>query len=203
MEEKELILACQRGDEAAFEALIHLHEKKVYTLCRRMCRDEDNALEAVQDTFLAVWRGIGSYRADAAFSTWLYRLATNACLDILRREKKRGADVSLDDEEARLEPRDPTPQPEEALERTETQRLVREALYALPDDYRQVLLLRESEQLSYNEIAEATGLELGTVKSRISRARLALRNYLAASGNFFERAPSKNTENERKEAEKK
>jgi len=191
MEEKELIQACQKGDEAAFEELIRLHEKKVFALCRRMCRDEDDALEAAQDTFLAVWRGIGSYRADAAFSTWLYRLASNACLDLLRREKKRGGDVSLDDEEARIEPSDPAPQPEEALERAETQRMVREALYALPDDYRQVLLLRETEQLSYNEIAEATGLELGTVKSRISRARLALRNYLAASGNFFERAASK------------
>ncbi|MBE7007618.1 MAG: sigma-70 family RNA polymerase sigma factor [Ruminococcaceae bacterium] len=191
MEEKELIQACQKGDEAAFEELIRLHEKKVFALCRRMCRDEDDALEAAQDTFLAVWRGIGSYRADAAFSTWLYRLASNACLDLLRREKKHGGNVSLDDEEARIEPSDPAPQPEEALERAETQRMVREALYALPDDYRQVLLLRETEQLSYNEIAEATGLELGTVKSRISRARLALRNYLAASGNFFERAASK------------
>ena len=200
MEEKDLILRCRQGDEAAFEALIHLHEKKVYALCRRMCRDEDDALEAAQDAFLAVWRGIGSFRADAQFSTWLYRLATNACLDLLRREKKRGGDVSLDDEEARLEARDSAPQPEEAVERAET---VREALYALPDDYRQVLLLRETEQLSYAEIAEVTGLELGTVKSRINRARLALRNYLAASGNFFEYVPSKVTECNRKEAERK
>jgi len=202
MEERELIIRCQQGDEAAFEALIRLHEKKVYALCRRMCRSEDDALEAAQDAFLAVWRGIGSFRADAAFSTWLYRLATNACLDLLRREKRRGETVSLDDEEgAPPEPADAAPQPEEALERAETQRMVREALLALPDDYREVLLLRETEQLSYAEIAEITGLELGTVKSRISRARLALRNYLAASGNFFERGASKVTECNRKEAE--
>ena len=200
MDERELILACQRGDEAAFEALVRLHEKKVYALCRRMCRDEDDAMEAAQDTFLAVWRGIGSFRADAAFSTWLYRLATNACLDLLRREKKRDADVSLDDEESVSEPADAAPQPEEAVERAETQRMVREALYALPDNYRQVLILRELEQLSYTEIAEVAQLDVGTVKSRISRARLALRNYLAASGNFFERAPSKVTECNRKEA---
>ncbi|MBE7004365.1 MAG: sigma-70 family RNA polymerase sigma factor [Ruminococcaceae bacterium] len=201
MEEKELILACQQGDEAAFEALIHLHEKKVYTLCRRMCRDEDDALEAAQDTFLAVWRGIGSYRADAAFSTWLYRLATNACLDLLRRAKKHAGDVSLDDEEAPLDPVDPAPLPEEEVERAETRRMVREALGALPDDYRQILLLRETEQLSYNEIAEATGLELGTVKSRINRARLALRNYLAAGGNFFEGSASIVVTGKRKGAE--
>ncbi|MBR3561238.1 MAG: sigma-70 family RNA polymerase sigma factor [Oscillospiraceae bacterium] len=194
MEEKDLILRCQRGDEAAFEALIHLHEKKVYALCRRMCRDEDDALEAAQDTFLAVWRGIGGYRADAQFSTWLYRLATNASLDLLRREKKHGGDVSLDDEEARLDPADPAPQPEEAAERSEEQRLVREGLYALPDHYRQVLILRELEQLSYTEIAAVTQLDVGTVKSRISRARQALRNNLAASGNFFDRAASNHTE---------
>ncbi len=202
MDEKELIRRCQAGDEAAFEALIHAHEQKVYAICRRMCRDEDDALEAAQDAFLAVWRGIGSFRADAAFSTWLYRLATNACLDLLRREKKRGGDVSLDDEEARFDPVDSAPQPEEAAERAETRRMVREGLLSLPDDYRRVLLLRETEQLSYQEIAEATGLELGTVKSRISRARLALRNYLAASGNFFERGASKKTGEKRKEAEK-
>ena len=203
MEERDLILRCQRGDEAAFESLVRLHEKRVYALCRRMCRSEDDALEAAQDTFLAVWRGVGSFRADAAFSTWLYRLATNACLDLLRREKKNGGNVSLDDEGFSVEPIDRAPSPEEAVERGETQRMVREALLALPDDYRQILLLRETEQLSYAEIAEITGLELGTVKSRISRARLALRNYLAASGNFFERNPSKVTECNRKEAERK
>ena len=194
MEERDLILRCQRGDEAAFEALIHLHEKRVYALCRRMCRSEDDALEAAQDTFLAVWRGIGSYRADAQFSTWLYRLATNACLDLLRREKKHGGEVSLDDEEAPVEPRSTAPQPEEAVEREETQRLVREGLYALPDHYRQVLILRELEQRSYAEIAEIAQLDVGTVKSRISRARQALRNYLAASGNFFDRDASKKTD---------
>jgi RNA polymerase sigma-70 factor (ECF subfamily) len=202
MDERELILRCQQGDETAFETLVRQYEKKVYALCRRMCRSEDDAQEAAQDAFLAVWRGIGSYRADAAFSTWLYRLATNACLDLLRREKKRGGDVSLDDEESFLDPVDPAPQPEELAERAETRRAVREALDALPDDYRAVLLLRETEQLSYAEIADATGLELGTVKSRISRARLALRNYLAADGNFFARRASKVTECNREEAER-
>ena len=205
MDEKELILRCQRGDESAFEALIRAHEKRVYTLCRRMCRNEDDALEAAQDAFLAVWRGIGTFRADAAFSTWLYRLATNACLDLLRREKKRGGDVSLDGGELPLDPADGAPPPEEAVLRADTRRMVREALDALPDDYRQILLLRETEQLSYQEIAVVTGLELGTVKSRISRARQALRNYLAASGNFFELASSNQTQiqtqDSRKEAE--
>ena len=201
MNEQQLILRCQQGDEAAFEALVRQYEKKVYALCRRMCRSEDDAMEAAQDAFLAVWRGVGSFRADAAFSTWLYRLATNACLDLLRREKKRGGDVSLDDTESFAEPADPAPQPEELFERSEAQRALRHGLDALPEDYRAVLLLRETEQLSYAEIAAVTGLELGTVKSRISRARLALRNYLTADGNFFAERASKVTECNRKEAE--
>ena len=201
MDEQELIQRCRRGDEAAFETLLRRYEKKVYALCRRMCRDEDDAMEAAQDAFLAVWRGIGSFRADARFSTWVYRLTANACLDLLRREEKRGGDLSLDGEEGVAEPADPSPTPEELAERQETRRLVREALRALPDDYRAVLLLRELGQLSYAEIADATGLELGTVKSRISRARLALRNNLAASGNFLESGASKVTECNRKEAE--
>ena len=158
-------------------------------------------MEAAQDAFLAVWRGVGSFRADAAFSTWLYRLATNACLDLLRRGKKRGGDVSLDDTESYAEPADPAPTPEEALERAEARRAVRAGLDALPEDYRAVLLLRETEQLSYAEIAAVTGLELGTVKSRINRARQALRNYLSADGNFFAPPASKVTECNREEAE--
>jgi len=201
MDEQELIQRCRRGDEAAFETLLRRYEKKVYALCRRMCRDEDDAMEAAQDAFLAVWRGVGSFRADARFSTWVYRLTANACLDLLRREKKRGGDLSLDGEEGVAEPADPSPTPEELAERQETRRLVREALRALPDDYRAVLLLRELGQLSYAEIADATGLELGTVKSRISRARQMLRNYLAADGNFFAERASKVTECNRKEAE--
>ena len=201
MEEKELILRCRRGDEAAFEALVRAHEKRVYTLCRRMCRNEDDALEAAQDTFLAAWRGIGAFRADAAFSTWLYRLATNACLDLLRREKKHGGGIPLDGGDTPPDLADGAPLPEEAAIRADTRRMVREALDALPDGYRQILLLRETEQLSYQEIADVTGLELGTVKSRISRARQALRNYLMASGNFFELTSSNQAKTSRKEAE--
>jgi len=201
MEEKDLILACQRGDETAFEALIRLHEKKVYTLCRRLCRSEDDALEAAQDTFLALWRGIGSFRADAAFSTWLYRLASNACFDLLRRGRREIAGTSLDGDDA-PDPVDRAPTPQEALERQELRDAVRAGLAALPPEYRDVLTMRELEQLSYGEIAERAGLELGTVKSRISRARTMLRNYLAASGNFFESGASKVTECNRKGAER-
>ena len=157
MNESELIQAARGGDEAAFEQLVRLHEKKIYNLCLRMCGSSEDAAEAAQDTFLALWRGLEGFREDAALSTWLYRLASNACIDLLRRSKREG-------------------------------------LAALPEDYRRVLVLRELHQLSYAEICEVTELELGTVKSRINRARLLLRNYLAADGNFFEKPASKVTE---------
>ena len=134
MNESELIQAARGGNEAAFEQLVRLHEKKIYNLCLRMCGSSEDAAEAAQDTFLALWRGLEGFREDAALST------------------------------------------------------------ALPEDYRRVLGLRELHQLSYAEICEVTELELGTVKSRINRARLLLRNYLAADGNFFEKPASKVTE---------
>ena len=199
MNEKELILLLQQGDETAFETLVRLYEKKVYTLCRRMCGNDEDAQEAAQDAFLSLWRSAKSFRGDASLSTWLYRLATNACIDLLRRNKRGGERVSLDDEETTFELADERPLPEQALERKETQRLLREGLAALPEDYRAILLLREAEGLSYAEIADAMRMELGTVKSRISRGRVLLRNYLTASGNFFEAASSKVTECNREE----
>lgn len=194
MNERELIALARRGDEAAFEQLVRLHEKKIYNLCLRMCPGAEDAAEAAQDTFLALWRGLEGFREDASLSTWLYRLATNACIDRLRRNKRAVDGISLDDEEVYLEPADPAPTPEQSVERAETRRLVREGLSALPPEYRQVLVLRELEGMSYAEISARTALELGTVKSRISRARTMLRNYLAASGNFFEKPASKVTE---------
>ena len=194
MNESELIRAARGGDEAGFEQLVRLHEKKIYNLCLRMCGNAEDAAEAAQDTFLALWRGLEGFREDAALATWLYRLASNACIDLLRRSKRTVDGVSLDDEDINLEVRDRAPTPEQHIEGQETRRLLHEGLAALPEDYRQVLVLRELEQLSYDEICKVTALELGTVKSRISRARLMLRNYLAASGNFFELSASKVTE---------
>ena len=199
MNEKELILLLQQGDEAAFETLVRLYEKKVYTLCRRMCSNDEDAQEAAQDAFLSLWRSAKSFRGEASLSTWLYRLATNACIDLLRRNKRGGERVSLDDEETTFELSDPSPLPEQVVERRETQKLIEEGLAALPEDYRAVLLLREAEGLSYAEIADAMHVELGTVKSRISRGRVLLRNYLTANGNFFDSASSKVTECNREE----
>lgn len=193
MNERELIARLQQRDEAAFEELIRQYEKKVYTLCFRMCGSSEDAEEAAQDTFLALWRGIDRFRQESSLSTWIYRLASNACIDTLRRRKKQNA-VSLDDEELFIDAVDPSPQPQETAEHREVQRLLQKGLLSLPEEYRKVLILREIEGLSYTEIAESASLELGTVKSRISRGRALLRNFLSGSGNFSAIDPSKVTE---------
>ena len=194
MNEKELIARLQARDEAAFEELIRQYEKKVYSLCFRMCGNAEDAEEAAQDAFLALWRGIDRFRQESSLSTWIYRLASNACIDLMRRKKKGAGSVSLDDEELFVDAVDPAPQPHEEAERRETQRLLQEGLLSLPAEYRSILLLREIEGLSYSEISAALDLELGTVKSRISRGRTLLRNFLSVNGNFFENTASKVTE---------
>lgn len=199
MNERELIARLQKRDEAAFEELIRQYEKKVYTLCFRMCGNSEDAEEAAQDAFLALWRGIDRFRQESSLSTWIYRLATNACIDTLRRRKKQSGSVSLDDEELFVDAVDTSPQPQETVEHRETQKLLQVGLSALPEEYRKVLILREIEGLSYTEIAESASIELGTVKSRISRGRSLLRNFLSGNGNFFEIASSKVTECNREE----
>lgn len=198
IDEKELIAAAQRGSERAFEQLVRANENKVYTLCLRMCGNPTDAEEAAQEAFLAAWRGLPAFRAESAFSTWLHRLAANACIDLLRRNRRARSELSLDDELA-AEPVDEGTSPQRELERREQREAVQHALAALPEEHRTVLVLREVEQLSYAEIAQTTGLELGTVKSRISRARTQLRNYLLLHGNLFGEASSKVTECNRKE----
>ena len=194
MDERELIARLQKRDEAAFEELIRQYEKKVYTLCFRMCGNSEDAEEAAQDAFLALWRGIGRFRQESSLSTWIYRLATNACIDTLRRRKKQSGSVSLDDEDLFVDAVDTSPQPQETVEHREAQKLLQEGLSALPEEYRKVLILREIEGLSYTEIAEVLEISEGTVKSRLSRARLALRTVLLRRGNLLPSTASNESE---------
>ncbi len=191
--EQEWIAAARRGDQDAFEELVRLYEKRVLALTRRMCRDPEDAAEAAQEAFFAAGQGRKSFRGASSFSTWLYRLASNACVDLLRREKKRQAAVSLDDEDMNLDVPTPLPSPQEEAERRELGEQIEAGLRALPPEYRAVLVLREVHQLRYEEIGGALGLDLGTVKSRISRGRKRLRNFLLERGNFSPPPPSKET----------
>ena len=185
-QEQQWVEAARQGDQSAFEQLVRLYEKRVLALTTRMCKNPADAEEAAQEAFLSAWQGLPFFRGDASFSTWLYRLASNACVDLLRREGRRQSAVgpSLNDEEVQLEVPDTAPSPQEQAERAELRQQIEAGLQALTPDHRQVLLLREMHQLSYDEIAQTLDVDVGTVKSRINRGRKQLRNFLLRSGNF-------------------
>ena len=195
-QEQNWIAAAQTGDQDAFEQLVRLYEKRGYALTSRMCRNPADAEEAAQEAFLAAWQGRPFFRGDSSFSTWLYRLASNACVDILRREGRHQPNLSLDDEDAAIDLPDHSLSPHDEAERSELRRQIEAGLAALPPDYRQVLILRELHQRSYDEIADILSLDLGTVKSRINRGRKRLRNILLESGNFSAPSASKQSEKE-------
>ncbi|WP_295741522.1 RNA polymerase sigma factor [uncultured Oscillibacter sp.] len=198
LQERQWVESARQGDQAAFEQLVRAYEKRVFALALRMCGNPEDAAEAAQEAFLAVWQGLRSFRGEASFSTWLYRLASNACVDLLRREGRHrsAAGPSLDDEKLNLDTADPAPTPQEAAERTEVREQIETGLRQLPLEYRQVLILREMHQLSYEEIGQTLCLDEGTVKSRISRGRKRLRKFLLESGNFSGGPPSKRPEEE-------
>lgn len=193
LREQAWIAAARAGDQGAFEELVRLYEKRVLALALRMCKNQEDAAEAAQEAFLAAWQGLGNFRGDSSFSTWLYRLASNACVDLLRREGKRRAAVSLDDEELNLDIPASIPSPQEEAERRELREQIEEGLRTLPPEYRAALVLREIQQLRYEEIGKALEVDIGTVKSRISRGRKKLRSFLLARGNFSPPPPSKET----------
>ena len=197
-EEQRWIAAARNGDQESFEKLVRLYEKRVFSLTSRMCRNSADAEEAAQEAFLAAWQALPAFRGDASFATWLYRLVSNACVDILRREGRHQAMAgpSLDDEESSPEPPDKSPSPHALAERAELRRQIEAGLAALPPEYRQVLILREIHQCTYDEIAQICSIDLGTVKSRINRGRKRLRKILLESGNFSAVGASKKTEKE-------
>ena len=193
MQDDLLIKRAANGDEQAFEKLLLAHQKNVYNLCYRMVQDPDDALDLSQEAFLKAWRSLSTYQFDAAFSTWLYRLTTNVCIDFLRR-RTRQAHTSLtaedDEEEGReFSVPDPAPGPEEQAITNDRKQAVSDAMQKLPEDYRLVLQLRVVEDLPYEQIAQIMQVPVGTVKSRLSRARLQLKKILE-NGNFFEAGSS-------------
>ena len=190
MTEQELVRAAAGGDTEAFERLVRTYENKIYHLALRMCGSADEAADIAQEAFLAAWRGLPSFRGEAGFATWLYRLTSNAAIDYLRRQKKQRGDMSLDDEELGLDAVDSAPGPQETAEGSELRAAVAAGLNRLSEGHRQVLVLREVQGLSYEEIASVLEVDMGTVKSRISRARSSLRKILLENGNLSGYLPS-------------
>lgn len=187
-EELSLVKKAQSGDTDAFEKLLTQHEKLVYNLCLRSLGNAHDAQDAAQEAFIKAWTSLGSFRGDSKFSVWLYRIANNVCLDALRRRRTDTVSLTQTDgtgDEVELEIADESASPERLLEQKERSAALHSALARLPEDYRRVLLLRETAGLSYEEIAQTLGMDMGTVKSRIFRARKKLCTILSEDGNFF------------------
>lgn len=198
MTEQELVNRAKAGDQNAFEQLVLDNQNKVYSLAFRMVNDREEAADLAQEAFLKVWQGLPSFQGESSFSTWVYRLTTNLCIDYIRKQKRRqGIEpvASLDDLESGIgEPVDWEQDPHRHVERGELHVALARALQVLPDHHRQILVMRELSGLSYQEIGQALELDLGTVKSRIARARKGLQKILLREGNLFQPPPSKPNE---------
>lgn len=165
---------------AAFEALAAQHERMLYLLCLRMMGSHEDAQDCAQEALLRAYRAFDRFREQASAKTWLYRITYNTCLDALR---KRKAEVSLEAmADQGFDPaEDRVPGPEEAFDRQELRRQIGYALTLLPPDQRAVMILRDFQQMPYDEIAAVLEINEGTVKSRLSRAREKIKNYLISA----------------------
>ncbi len=192
----------QKGDEAAFEKLVRDQQKFVYNLALKLTASTEDALDVSQDVFLKAFINLSSFRGDSRLSVWLYRLTYNASMDYHRKNRPQAqVPLELPGDDESDQPReypDPRPMPEEQVEKRELQRQVWEAIDSLPFDKRQILVMREFSGLSYTEIASRLQLEEGTVKSRLSRARLSLAEVLRKSGTFDRLLTSKKVKGGRK-----
>ena len=189
-EESRIVQKVLRGDVNAFEKLVLEYEKNVYNIALRMTGNSEDASDMTQEAFIKAYNSLGSFRGDSKFSVWIYWIATNVCLDFLRsKSRKPTVSLSMEDEdgdEVQLDVADESQSPELLLDRQMTRESVRRGLETLTPEYRQILLLREIQGMSYDEISQALGLEVGTVKSRIFRARKKLCAFLLEDGNIPE-----------------
>ena len=173
--ERQLINRAKTGDTRAFEILVNDHARYVYTLTNRLLSNNQEAEDLAQETFIRAWRSIGTFRGDAQFRTWLYRIATNLCYNRLPKLKQ---ELLALDPDGGLVISDPAPRTEQQVIRAEQQTELKDMIDTLPESYRLLIVLRHVQDLSYVEIAQITDLPLGTVKTGIFRARKILKERL-------------------------
>ncbi len=183
--ERILLERAKSGDIIAFEELIGSYQKRVFNLALRIIGNYDDAADLAQEAFVRIYKAISSFKEQSSFSTWVYRITTNVCLDEIRKRKNRKVvyideDIQTDDGEMKRQVISSDPGPDEAAERSEIRRIVNDAINRLPEEQRVVITLRDLQGMSYEEIARILELPAGTVKSRINRARLALKNMLSS-----------------------
>ena len=181
----ELVVRALKGRDDGFEELVRRYQRPIVSYVYRMTGDYDAALDLTQEVFIKVYNSLARYRPEYKFSTWIYRIAHNAAVDHLRRQPSRpqGLDATARDGEAYERPvASDAPSPEQLSERAELRAEIEDVIRQLPASYRELIVLRHAHDLSYDEIAEVTGLPLGTVKNRIFRAREAMRRPLLERG---------------------
>ncbi|HAZ36986.1 MAG TPA: RNA polymerase subunit sigma-24 [Clostridiaceae bacterium] len=177
MEERKLIERCRKNDRDAFETLILSYEKKIYNLCLYMVKNKEDAFDLTQETAIKIYKSISKFKGDSKFSTWVYRITYNTCLDFIKRKKD---ELPYDDmivNENNINYR-----MDNVIESKETKAIIKKCIMQLNSDYRTVIILRDISGLSYKEISDILQIEIGTVKSRINRARQALKNELIKNG---------------------
>ncbi len=183
IDESALIKQAKKGNEKAFETIVHLYEGRIYSYTYRLLENREDAQEITQETFIKLWGALADFREEASLSTYLFRIAKNASLDRLRKKKEPTLSLrepSPEEEPYFLSVPDPEPEhnPAEAFLKQERIRILRRAVSQLPRDAREILILREFQNLSYTEIGKILEVEDGTVRSRLSRARMKLKKIL-------------------------
>jgi RNA polymerase sigma-70 factor (ECF subfamily) len=185
-DDTQLVKASQQGDQDAFALLVQKHQRRVFNVSLRMLRDYEEASEVTQETFLAAWQGLPSFRGEACFATWLYRIAYNCSLRQLEQHKRERALQGAIQAEQILEEVNKERQVEDILELRGRQTLVREQMENLPARYRMVLILRHLQDMTYEEMAEVLTMPIGTIKTHLFRARHLLKERV---NNAFSNAP--------------
>lgn len=181
-----LVEAFRQGKPGAFDAIVRAHQDRIYSFCLRMLSDREEAQDAAQEVFLSAWRNLSGFRGESALSTWLVRIATNRCLNRIRqrnartdREVRPGS-AGGEEEELPFQPEGrEEDRPDRVVQNAELRTVLERALGRLDPETRSLVLLSDVEGLSYEELSEAVGIPLGTVKSRLHRARMTLRRILA------------------------
>ncbi len=182
--EKKLIEQAKQGSNEAFEKLILQYEKSIYGVCLKLLKDEQLAFDAAQEVCVKIWKQLKQFEGNAKLSTWIYRVATNQCLDMIRKNKKQetyalyqtnketGEEWELEENDVHYDP------VQEHIQQLEMKDIVAVALEEVKEDYKKILILRDTDGYSYEEIAQRLTLSIGTVKSRLSRARQAVKTIL-------------------------
>lgn len=185
-QERKLIEKASGGDPSAFNRLMQQHERRMYGVALRMCANREDAQDCLQEAMLRVYRAISGFKGQSSFSTWVYRITMNTCLDELRKKKNK-QNTSLDNLlDQGWAPSDGQNLPEKQAMLKETRRQINDAIQQLPEDMRAAVVLRDIHGLAYDEIANVLNANVGTIKSRISRGREKLREKLSKNTELFD-----------------